>query len=128
MIESTRNVQPVAPDAGSGAKGYTAQQSISQSNKAINEKLFSAAEKVNAEKEQKTNAEEVEAAVDALNESLKALDVKREFSVEKQLNSVVVKLIDKEQGSVIKQIPSEDAIRLSKNIQEMLGLIFDERT
>ena len=125
MID-VKNVQPVAPDAGSGAKGYTAQQSVSQSNKAINEKLFSAAGKVKAENEQKASAEDVETAVDTLNESLKTLDVKREFSIEKQLNAVVVKLIDKEQGSVIKQIPSEEAIRLSKNVQEMMGLIFDE--
>lgn len=126
MIESTKNVQPVAPDAGSGAKGYTTQQSVSQSNKAINEKLFSAADKVKAENEKKASTEDVESAVESLNESLKTLDVKREFSVEKQINAVVVKLIDKERGSVIKQIPSEDAIRLSKNVQEMMGLIFDE--
>ncbi len=126
MIESVKNVQQGTPDSGSGARAQTT-QSVSQSSKLVNEKLFgSAAEKVNSEK-RKPDFEEVQEAVETLNESLKSLDVKREFSVEKQLNAVVVKIIDKEQGEVVKQIPSEDALRLAKNIDEMLGLILDER-
>jgi flagellar protein FlaG len=126
MIELTRNVHPVAPDAGSGARSTVAQPGVSQSNASTAEKPSSASGKVNTENGHKVHSEDVQAAVESLNERLKNLNVKREFSVEQQLNSLVVKLIDKEQGSVIKQIPSEDAIRLSKNVQEMMGLIFDE--
>jgi len=127
MIESVNNIQAGTPDAGSGAKVQTT-ESVSQSRKLVNEKLFgNAAEKVNTEKERKVKQEDVEIAVEILNEGLKSLDVKREFSVEKQLNEVIVKLIDKDHGSVIKQIPSEEALRLSKNIKEMVGLILDER-
>lgn len=127
MIESVKNVQAGTPDAGSGAKVQNT-ESVLQSKKLVNEKLFgNAAEKVDTEKEKKVKQEDVEIAVEILNEGLKSLDVKREFSVEKQLNEVIVKLIDKDQGSVIKQIPSEEALRLSRNIKEMVGLILDER-
>ncbi|QAR34223.1 flagellar protein FlaG [Geovibrio thiophilus] len=128
MIESVKNVQTGAPDAGSGAKAQ-ATQSVSQSIKLVNEKLFgNAAEKVDTEKEnKKVKPEEVQAAVEKLNESLRTMDVRREFSVEKQLNAVIVKLIDKDHGSVIKQIPSEEALRLSRNIKEMVGLMLDEK-
>ncbi|MCD8569111.1 MAG: flagellar protein FlaG [Geovibrio sp.] len=128
MIEFVKNVQTGTPDAGSGAK-VQATQSVSQSIKLVNEKLFgNAAEKVDTEKEKKqVKQEDVESAVEKLNESLKSMDVKREFSVEKQLNAVIVKLIDREKGSVIKQIPSEEAVRLSRNIKEMVGLMLDEK-
>ncbi len=69
---------------------------------------------------------DIESAVETLNESLSSINVKREFKVEEQLNEVIVKLIDKDEDKIIKQIPSEEAIRLSKNIKEMVGLIYDE--
>jgi flagellar protein FlaG len=127
MIETARNVQAGTPDAGSGAKSQ-ATQSVSQAQRLSNEKLFgNAAEKVNPEKEKKIKSEKVEIAIETLNEGLKSFDVKREFSVEKQLNAVIVRLIDKDKNEIIKQIPSEEALRLSKNIKEMVGLMLDEK-
>jgi flagellar protein FlaG len=129
MIELTKLSQTGAPETGSGAKVQTT-QSVSQTQKVNNEKHFGkAADKVNPEDGDKNNDyEDVEQAVEKLNEALDSLDVKREFSVEKQLNEVIVKLIDRDRDEVIKQIPSEEALRLSKNIKEMVGLMLDEKT
>lgn len=129
MIELSKNVQAGAPDTGS-VNSVKAQrlQSVSQTQKEINKKVFNnAAEKVNAEKEQKKKVEEVENAVKVLNESLKSLDIKREFMVDKELGRVVVRLIDKENGDTIKQLPTEEALKLARNIKEMVGLMLDER-
>ena len=81
-------------------------------------------EEKSAEK-QKASVEEVDAAVSDLNEALDSLNVKREFKVDDSTNEVVVKIIDKDDQQVIKQIPTEDAIKLSKNVKEMVGLLFD---
>jgi len=75
--------------------------------------------------ETKSSAEEVDTAVSELNAALDSLNVQREFKVDDSTNDVVVKIIDKDNQKVIKQIPSEDAIKLSKNIKEMVGLLFD---
>lgn len=40
---------------------------------------------------------------------------------------VVIKIKDPETGEVIRQIPPELAIKLAKNIQELLGVLMDER-
>lgn len=79
--------------------------------------------------EQQTSEEptkkELQSAVSELNVALDSMNVKREFSIEEASNEVVVKIIDSEEKKVIRQIPSEETLKLSKNIKEMVGLLYD---
>lgn len=50
-----------------------------------------------------------------------------EFNIDKDTGIIVVKIKDKENGEIIRQIPPEVALRLAKNIGELLGMLFDER-
>ena len=85
----------------------------------------------NAERIQTANKkpqeQEVKRAVSELNNALGTMNVQRQFSVEKELNQVVVKILDTNKNEVIRQIPSEEAINLAKNIKEMVGLLFDSK-
>jgi flagellar protein FlaG len=38
----------------------------------------------------------------------------------------VVRIIDRDNGEVIKEIPPESMVELSKKINEMIGILFDE--
>ncbi len=79
----------------------------------------------NKEETQRPKKEEVDVAVSDLNQTLDSLNVRREFRVDDSINDVVVKIIDKDDQKVIRQIPSEEAIKLSKNIREMVGILYD---
>ena len=48
------------------------------------------------------------------------------FSVNRELNQVVVKVIDRETDKVIKEIPHEGLQRLHVRLKEAMGLLFDE--
>jgi len=48
------------------------------------------------------------------------------YSVNKELNQVVVKVIDSETDKVIRVIPSESLLKLHSRMKEVIGLIFDE--
>ncbi len=48
------------------------------------------------------------------------------FSVNRELNQVVVKVIDSHTDKVIKEIPPEDIIRLHAKMKEVIGLLFDK--
>ncbi|QTA37827.1 flagellar protein FlaG [Thermosipho ferrireducens] len=50
-----------------------------------------------------------------------------EFKIDKETGIIVVKIKDKDSGEIIRQIPPEVALKLAKNIAELLGIIFDER-
>lgn len=53
-------------------------------------------------------------------------DRKLQFQVNKELGSVIVKVIDSSTDKVIREIPSAEIQKLQIRIKEALGLLFDE--
>ena len=49
------------------------------------------------------------------------------FSVNKELNEVIVKVIDSRTDKVIKEIPPEDIVKLHLRMKEVIGLLFDKK-
>jgi len=52
---------------------------------------------------------------------------KLEFSVDKETSIEVVKVVDQDTNKVIRQIPSEDAIRIAKAIGDFKGLLLKDK-
>lgn len=79
---------------------------------------------------QETNevsAEELQAAIDRLNELMKDGQRSLAFSVDDDLGEVVVKVMDKKTDELIRQIPNEEALKFAKNLEGVLGVIFNDR-
>ena len=51
---------------------------------------------------------------------------KLQFNVNKELGSVVVKIIDTNTNQVLKEIPSEDMQKLKLRLRKAIGNLFDE--
>ena len=51
---------------------------------------------------------------------------KLKFSVNKELNSVVISIVDTATNQVVKQIPSEDMLKLKLRMRKAIGSVFDE--
>ena len=75
----------------------------------------------------KANEERVRAAVEELNKELVKLQSELGFSVDKVANDVVVTVKRKESGEVVRQIPSEAALKLSQNLKDLKGILLDEK-
>lgn len=56
-----------------------------------------------------------------------AFNKKLRFEVNRELEEVIVKVIDPATDKVIKELPPEELQRLHLKIREMIGLLFDER-
>lgn len=56
----------------------------------------------------------------------RAFDRRLKFSINRELNQVVVKVIDTETDKVIKELPSQEIQRLHVAIREAIGLLIDE--
>ncbi|MBI4620087.1 MAG: flagellar protein FlaG [Desulfobacterales bacterium] len=50
------------------------------------------------------------------------------LEIEKDLNIVVVKIVDKESGEVIRQVPLPESIELSKNMKEQLSKMVEDQS
>jgi len=51
---------------------------------------------------------------------------KIQLEVENELNMVIVKIIDPETNKVIRQVPPEELVKLSKNAKDLKGLLIDK--
>jgi flagellar protein FlaG len=92
---------------------------ISQTNKSV------ATAKTLAET-LKTNEEKVKAAVQEINNELVKLQSELGFSVDKVANDVVITVKRKESGEIVRQIPSETALKLVHNFEKLKGNLLDK--
>ena len=66
---------------------------------------------------------QVERAVNEVNAALESRSVGLQFEIDKDTDKVVVKVVDRENGEVIRQIPSEEVLRVAKVMGKAPGLL-----
>ncbi|MDO6564698.1 flagellar protein FlaG [Amphritea sp. 1_MG-2023] len=98
--------------------------SVSQGKAAGTQPVSSISDTGNAQPEM--SAEEMQAVVDKLNEFMHNGQRNLNFSVDSDTEETVVKVMDSETQEVIRQFPSEEALKLAKHIDGMMGLIFND--
>jgi flagellar protein FlaG len=72
------------------------------------------------------NKEHIQASVARLQETLKHIDPRIELSVEKDINRVIFRVVDKESGDLIRQIPPEKVVELDRFLSGHSGLLVEE--
>ena len=70
----------------------------------------------------------LEEATEHLNKQMKRNNRDLSFSVDDVSNKVVVTVKNRESGEVVRQIPSEVALRVAHNLDNMKGLMQDEKS
>ncbi|MGY2316186.1 flagellar protein FlaG [Pseudomonas sp. SDO5522_S412] len=66
-------------------------------------------------------------AVKDINDFIQAAQRKLDFSIDDTTHQVVVKVIATESGEVIRQIPSEMALKLAQSLHDASSLLFDAK-
>jgi flagellar protein FlaG len=96
-------------------------------------KDLSISAEINKQSIDNVSAEQVEFAVSKLSEFVQISNRQLNFSVDEGSNKLVVKVTDVESGEVIRQIPSEEVLKLSERLQELqtevgtaVGLLFNK--
>ncbi|MFX4261960.1 flagellar protein FlaG [Pelotomaculum propionicicum] len=68
----------------------------------------------------------LEEAIGQINNTIGAYRTELKFAIHKESGQVSVKVIDKRDNSVIREIPSERALKFAAHVKKLLGVIFDE--
>lgn len=76
----------------------------------------------------KAMRQELQDAIDKLNEQMKRGAYNLNFTMDEVANQVVIKVRNLQTGDVIRQIPNEAALRFAHNLEDIKGLLNDERT
>jgi len=71
--------------------------------------------------------QQLKETVNNLNEQMKSLDTNVTFGFNDKIDSMYVSVIEKDTGKVIRKIPSEEAMKLSEKMKEIVGMIFDKK-
>ena len=79
----------------------------------------------------KQQEEDVQRAIEEFSRKMEKLRKifrgEAEFRYDSELNLVIVKIKDTETGEIIRQIPPEVMVKIAKSINELLGILVDER-
>lgn len=74
------------------------------------------------------STEEIKKDLDAINAQLKIASSSIQFSIDDTSKEVVVRIVERDSGKVIRQIPPESILRLRESMkQEMSGLFVEEK-
>jgi len=73
-------------------------------------------------KEQKVNSEEL---FDKIKQITSNGQYSIQFEMNRDVNSLVIRIVDRESGELVRQIPSEELLRSSKALQDLRGLMVD---
>ena len=71
--------------------------------------------------------EAVQAAADYVNKALAESNRAIEFSIDPDVRTVIVKVIDKQDGSVLRQVPSQEMLNIAKALDQLQGLLVRSR-
>lgn len=69
---------------------------------------------------------DAEQATKTINKFMESAARNLEFSVDDDLDKVVVKIVDRTTRDVIRQIPTEEALSISKSLDKLQGLLVND--
>lgn len=82
------------------------------------------------EREKKTaeaTPTQAHAALAEINQTLKMASIGVQFEFDKEANTMIAKVVDVETGEVIRQMPSEEMVQVSKVLGKLQGLLVSQK-
>ena len=89
------------------------------------EKPAAPVEVVKAEAPNKLSPEDMREVIEVANAALKNANNSLQFQIDESLEQPIVSVVDQDSGEVIRQLPSEEIVRISRSIDSMRGVLFD---
>ena len=74
----------------------------------------------------KPSNDAIEKAVERANELARSLSRKLSFSYDDRINKVIVRVMEGDGDKLVRQIPTEEMIRLSVRMDEIMGMLIDQ--
>lgn len=70
---------------------------------------------------------ELQEAVGAANEKLLQRGQKLDIGVDEESGTIVIRVSDQKTGEMIRQMPSEEALRITRSIDRLTGILVDQK-
>ncbi|WP_029770454.1 flagellar protein FlaG [Pseudogulbenkiania sp. MAI-1] len=127
LYQPSQKTSPGIQQASDAATAVPVPKELDRAVNGVGKSAESQAGSDSAAKQEKPPTEsELHDSVKKLNEALKHYNNNLEFTVDEDTQATVVKVVDSETKKVIRQIPSEEALRIAKAIEDFKGLLLKD--
>jgi flagellar protein FlaG len=91
-----------------------------------NEQAVQGSAPTKAEKDRDAADQVAEQIASGLNDLVQELHRELRFTVDRESGDTIIKVVDRDTDEVVRQIPSEEMVRLRKRLEEVSGIIFQD--
>ena len=74
----------------------------------------------------KPSNDQLKQSVDDINKALAGFSISVQFQVDPDYKDLIVRIVDQDSGKLIRQMPTEDVVRISKAMDNLKGLLFSK--
>ena len=72
----------------------------------------------------KSSAKQLQQSLDDINKVMATLSISVQFKVDPDYKELIINVVDEETGKLIRQIPTEEVVKMSKAMDNLKGLLF----
>ncbi len=72
----------------------------------------------------KPDAKRVQESIADINKVMAGFSISVQFKIDPDYKELIVKVVDQETGQLIRQIPTEEVVKMSKAMDNLKGLLF----
>ncbi|CDS50304.1 hypothetical protein [Polaromonas sp. CG9_12] len=65
-------------------------------------------------------------SLEDINKVLTGFSISVQFQIDPDYKELIVKVVDQDTGKLIRQIPTEDVVKMSKAMDNLKGLLFSQ--
>ena len=126
-VVNSSSQQPIQTKVENTHRTSNTEEKMSETKKIEQQRLDekeNEIDKISDEKEIKKKLQEI---TKQLNKEMDTLNTTIRFGFNDKINEMYVSVIDTKDDRVIRQIPSEEAMRLAAKMRELVGMLFDEK-
>ena len=73
---------------------------------------------------EKPNGKQVQQSLDDINKVMASFSISVQFKIDPDYKELIVKVVDQDTGKLIRQIPTEEVVKMSKAMDNLKGLLF----
>ncbi len=71
--------------------------------------------------------EQVKEAIKNINEYIKSFQRSLSFTIDEESETPIIKVLDESDGTVVRQLPSENLLEIAQHLSEAQGLLFNDK-
>jgi flagellar protein FlaG len=124
LQNSQKTTQP-AP-GGSAQSAVSTAQAASVPDAVFQTPAAKAAADAKAREAAKPSAEQIHGSLQEINKVLTGFSISVQFKLDPDYKELIIKVVDQDSGKVIRQIPTEEVVRISKAMDNLKGLLFSQ--